>query len=91
MEIEIRLFANYRDAAGGRTLDWEAADGATVGDVVRDLMESYPDVDVLTEAGEIRQYVNVLYNGRNVIHGDGLGTPVSDGDVLSLFPPVAGG
>ena len=91
MDLEIRLFANFRDATGARTIDWEAAEGATVEDVLHELTAEYPDLDVFDESGELREFVSVLYNGRNVVHGDGLETSLHDGDVLSLFPPVAGG
>jgi molybdopterin synthase sulfur carrier subunit len=33
----------------------------------------------------------VLKNGREVLHLDGLDTPLDDGDRVSVFPPVAGG
>jgi len=91
MDLEIRVFANYRDAVGGPTLDWDAPDGATVGAVLHDLAAAYPDLDVLGDDGDIGEFVSVLHNGRNVVHGDGLETALADGDALSLFPPVAGG
>jgi molybdopterin synthase sulfur carrier subunit len=33
----------------------------------------------------------VLKNGREVVHMEGLATPLADGDAVSVFPPVAGG
>jgi len=35
--------------------------------------------------------VNVLKNGRNIHFLNGLETPLSEGDVIALFPPAAGG
>lgn len=33
----------------------------------------------------------ILVNRRNIHHLDGLQTPVSDGDIVAMFPPGAGG
>lgn len=91
MELEVRFFAHLRDAVGERTIDYEAGDGATVGDVLRELSDRYPDLDVLDDSGSLEPHVNVLRNGRNVVHGDGLDTPLEDGDEVGVFPPVEGG
>lgn len=91
MNVEVRFFAHLREAVGARTIDHEAADGATVGDVLRDLAGEHPDLDVLDESGSLRQHVNVLRNGGNVAFEDGLDTTLSDGDEVGVFPPVEGG
>ena len=91
MHVEVRFFAHLRDAVGERTLDYDAAGGATVGDVLGDLAGRYPDLDVLDESGDLRPHVNVLRNGRNVGFDGGLDTPLSDGDEVGVFPPVEGG
>jgi molybdopterin synthase sulfur carrier subunit len=39
----------------------------------------------------LRDFVNILKNGRNVHFLSGLDTPLDNGDVIALFPPVAGG
>jgi molybdopterin synthase sulfur carrier subunit len=41
--------------------------------------------------GGLAPQINVLKNGREVLHLDGLDTSLDDGDRLSVFPPVAGG
>lgn len=33
----------------------------------------------------------ILVNRRNILHLQGLQTPVADGDILAFFPPGAGG
>jgi molybdopterin synthase sulfur carrier subunit len=35
--------------------------------------------------------INVLINGNNSRHLDGLDTPLSYGDELAVLPPVSGG
>ncbi len=90
MQLSLKFFANFREAVGQKTVDHELPDGATVGEVLAELEAEYPDLDLL-EDGELRPQINVLRNGRGVIHMDGVETVLEDGDTLSIFPPVAGG
>lgn len=92
MELELRFFATFREAAGGKIVEHEAPDDATVGDVLRSLESTYEGMDgrLIVDDGLAPQ-INVLKNGREVLHLDGLDTELSDGDRLSIFPPVAGG
>lgn len=92
MQLTLKFFATYREAVGSKTVEREFPDGADVGEVLRELEASYEGLDgQLVEDGAIRPQINVLLNGREVLHMDGLATEVSDGDTLSVFPPVAGG
>lgn len=92
MELEVRLFATFREAVGRKDLRREF-EGETVraGEVLQSLEAEYPGLDVLDEEGTVHGFVRVLKNGREIAHGDGLDTELADGDTLSLFPPVAGG
>jgi molybdopterin converting factor small subunit len=36
-------------------------------------------------------YVGVFVNDRNIAHLGGLAAPLSDGDVIRVLPPIAGG
>lgn len=46
---------------------------------------------VFDDAGKLRRYIKLLVNGRGLHLLQGLDTPLSDGDVIAIFPPVAGG
>ncbi|GAA0526490.1 molybdopterin synthase sulfur carrier subunit [Halorubrum aquaticum] len=92
MELELRFFATFREAAGGKTVVREFADGSDVGDVLRALEDEYDGMDGrLIVDGGLAPQINVLKNGREVLHLQGLDTDLADGDRLSVFPPVAGG
>lgn len=92
MELELRFFATFREAVGSKELAWGIDEDATVGDVLADLEAEYEGLDgQLLADGEVRPQLNVLKNGRNVEHADGVETPVTGEDQLSVFPPVAGG
>ena len=45
----------------------------------------------MDESGQLRRFVNIYVNGDDVRFIDGLGTPLKDGDEVSIVPAVAGG
>ena len=87
-----RLFADLAEAAGGRELDVEAGDAATVGEALDALLDAHPALAarVLDDDGDLRDHVNLLHAGEPVGE-EGLATPVAEDDELALFPPVSGG
>jgi molybdopterin synthase sulfur carrier subunit len=92
MEIELRTFANFRDAVGQKTVRREY-DTSTVRaeEVLRPLEEEYPELELFEKEGTLQEFITVLKNGREITYIDGLDTELEDGDTLSVFPPVAGG
>ena len=92
MRLELKFFATFREAVGSKFLEREYDDGATVGDVLADLEAEYEELSgQLLDDGDLRSQINVLKNGREVLHMDGPDTALDDGDTLAVFPPVAGG
>lgn len=89
MNLQLRFFATFREAAGSKTVEREIAEGSTVGEVLADLQAEY-GIDLL-EDGAVRPQVNVLLNGRDITHEDGIESVLEPDDTLSVFPPVAGG
>ncbi|HID27596.1 MAG TPA: molybdopterin synthase sulfur carrier subunit, partial [Methanosarcinales archaeon] len=39
----------------------------------------------------LRDYVKIMVNGRSIAFLNGINTLLQDGDVVAIFPPVAGG
>jgi len=67
-------------------------DGASVGEALDALYERYDGLrDRITEDGELRRFVNVYVGGEDIRFGEGLETPVGDGDEITILPAVAGG
>lgn len=92
MELDLRFFANYREAVGQKELSLTVEDGSTVGDVLAHLESSYEGLEgELLEDDAVRPQLSVLKNGRDVVHMENVDTGLDDGDRLSVFPPVAGG
>jgi molybdopterin synthase sulfur carrier subunit len=66
---------------------------ATVGEAMHELASRYPGIGerLLDDGGQIRRFVNVFVNGRNVRDVDGLETSLSPGDEMGIIPAMAGG
>lgn len=91
MSLQLRFFATFREAVGTKTISREY-DAETVGDVVAALESEFEGLEgQILEGDAIRPQVNVLLNGSDVEHIQGLDTPIDADDTLSIFPPVAGG
>jgi molybdopterin converting factor small subunit len=69
------------------------AGGATVGDVLRGLVESHPGTreQLCSAEGDLNRYVNVYVNDEDVRVLDGLDTEVGDADTVVILPAMAGG
>ena len=68
-------------------------DGATVGDVLAELVRQYPGLgsQLLTADGELNRFVNVYLNDEDVRYLEERGTPVDRRDTLVILPAMAGG
>jgi molybdopterin synthase sulfur carrier subunit len=92
MQVELKFFATFREAVGSKTVTREVTEGTTVGELLRSLEGEYEGLGgQLLADGDLRPQINVLKNGREVLHMDGVGTSLEDGDTVAIFPPVAGG
>lgn len=70
-----------------------AVSAATVGEALGQLDVRFPGIGerLLDDAGQIRRFVNVFVNGRNVREVDGLETALVPGDEVGIIPAMAGG
>ena len=70
-----------------------AADGDSVGEVLRSLAQQHPDTErqLFGEDGSLNRYVNVYLNDEDVRVLDGLDTGVGEADTLVILPAMAGG
>jgi molybdopterin synthase sulfur carrier subunit len=70
-----------------------AAEGSTVGEVLRALAAAHPQTEkqLFSQDGELNRYVNVYLNDEDVRVRDGLETPVSEADTVVILPAMAGG
>src|SRR5215468_11313263 len=68
-------------------------EGSTVGEALQALAERHPDLrrQLYGEDGRLRSFVGVFKNEDDVRHLQREATPVSERDVLTIVPSVAGG
>jgi sulfur-carrier protein len=88
---KVKLPTQLREAAGGESS--VSVEGATVGAVLDALFERHGELrDRLSDGdGGLRRFVNVYVDGEDIRFGDGLDTPVADGQEVQILPAVAGG
>ena len=91
MSVEVRLPTVLRPHAGGQST--VTANGATIGEVLKDLVATYPGMagQVLTDDGALHRFVNVYVDDDDVRYLEQLDTKVPDGATVSILPAVAGG
>jgi molybdopterin synthase sulfur carrier subunit len=93
MHVIVRTIGPYTEQFGFHQLTVNFK-GRTVHDLLHQLCKEQGTRfcnTVFTQEGKLRRYIKVLVNGRGLHVLRGLDTPLSDGDVVALFPPVAGG
>jgi MoaD family protein len=90
MPVSVKIPTQLRAATEGDST--AEVDGSTVGEVLDSLYERYAELrSRIAEDGGLRRFVNVYVGGEDIRFLDGLETPVSDGDEVTILPAVAGG
>ena len=91
MSVEVRVPTILRKHTGGAKA--VEATGGTLREVVEHLDADHPGLKaaILTDAGEIHRFINIYLNDEDIRFSGALETPVSEGDVVSILPAVAGG
>ncbi len=69
-----------------------AADGATVGEVLRAVATEHPGLaEQLFDGEAVRGFINVYVDDEDIRYVSGLDTPVEGDSEVALMPAVAGG
>lgn len=90
MSIQVHIPTPLRQHTDGQ--DVVHAEGTTVAEVLESVGTQYSAItDRLFEDGKVRRFVNIYVNDEDVRYLNDLGTPVKDGDSVSIIPAVAGG
>ncbi|GAA2229210.1 MoaD/ThiS family protein [Streptomyces amakusaensis] len=90
MAIDVRIptiLRTYTDGAKS-----VPGSGDTLADLFTDLETRHSGIQVrIVEEGQLRRFINVYLNDEDVRFLDGITTKLSDGDVVTILPAVAGG
>jgi molybdopterin synthase sulfur carrier subunit len=90
MAVSVKIPTQLRSATDGESV--AQVEGGTVGEVLDSLYDRYGELrSRIAEDGGLRRFVNVYVGGEDIRFLDGLDTPVSDGDEVTILPAVAGG
>ena len=91
MSVVVRIPTQLRSLTGGNNR--VEVQAGTVGDVVAALEGAHPGFAerLLDEQGAVRRYVNLFVDDEDIRFAQGLATPVTDGQTISVVPAVAGG
>jgi len=91
MAVEVRIPTILRKHTGGARA--VTSKGDTVREVIDHLEAEHPGIksSIIADEGDIHRFINIYLNDEDVRFSGSLETPVSDGDVVSILPAVAGG
>jgi sulfur-carrier protein len=91
MAIEARIPTILRNYTGGEKS--VEGSGETLGELFVDLDSRHEGLRgrLVSDDGSLQRFVNVYLNDEDVRFLGGAETPLSDGDVITILPAVAGG
>jgi adenylyltransferase/sulfurtransferase len=93
MAITVKFFANFREVTGKKQEVVEET--KNVASLLDELVHRFGAglAEQLYPPGtqELRETVHILVNGKGIRLLQELDTPLEDGDVVAIFPPVSGG
>jgi len=94
IQVEVSFFANVRVLTDESRATINLPEKSSILDLMHNLKDRYSeafDGYIFAERDRLQQYVVVILNGRGIGILDGLKTPLSDGDFVSIMPAVGGG
>jgi molybdopterin converting factor small subunit len=91
MAVTVRIPTQLRTLSGGASE--VAVEGATVSEALKALDTAHPGFNerLFDDDGNLRRFVNVFLAEEDIRFLDGVGSPVTDGQTISIVPAVAGG
>jgi molybdopterin synthase sulfur carrier subunit len=91
MPVTVRIPTQLRTLSGGAAE--VPIEGSTVAEVLKALDAAHPGFGerLFDDTGELRRFVNVFVADEDIRFLQGTDTTVTDGQVVSIVPAVAGG
>jgi len=92
--VTVEYFLTFRERAGKKSETLKVGEEATVLEVLNRAASKYGEEfrDALFDrGGNLREYVRVLVDGRDIQGLNGLSTRLSSNCTVSVFPPAGGG
>ncbi|MEW5920132.1 MAG: MoaD family protein [Bacillota bacterium] len=93
--VTVKLMGHLIKIAGTNSLYLEMEDGSVIRDLLEQIFSIYGAEmrnQVMDHSGEsLAAYYKILVNGRNFKLLNAFSTPLENGQVIHIMPPVAGG
>ena len=91
MAVTIRIPTQLRELSGGASE--VEIEGGTVKELLAGLDAAHPGfaARLNDDSGDLRRFVNVFVADEDIRFLDGVDTPVTEGQTVSIIPAVAGG
>jgi len=91
--MKVKFFATYREFTRRKEEDIAAPSDVwtLLGDLGKRYGAAFEAKLIAPDGSEINCDTIVLVNGRNIHHLDGIKTKLTETDIVSVFPVVAGG
>jgi molybdopterin synthase sulfur carrier subunit len=92
IKVKIRVFASLKLITNKREIELELEEGANIAHSLEKLFSLYEKLrsEVFDDKKQ-KEWIQILKNGRNIKYLDGLDTELNNEDIISIFPPAAGG
>jgi len=92
MTVKVRFFARFRELFGGDIIT-DVPEGASFMGLIKEIAEMNREGydAIFDDTGAFREFVILMKNGKRIDCANAVQTPVTDGDEIAVFPPVAGG
>ncbi len=93
MGIVVKFFATFRDITGHKQTEIPIKEPITLHQLLDRLFAMYGEEfrNNILDNSKLRRFVNILVNGRAIRWLANLETPIHEGDIIAIFPPVGGG
>lgn len=93
MKIKVKLYSLFRLNLKTSEVNYEFEKNIKVKDLIDRLDNDFSGYfsEKLLESGEIKTGSIILINGKNIFHIDKLNSKIQHGDIVTMFPPSAGG
>jgi len=94
VKINITIGSNL-GSKNKRQQTLEIADGATAGDVIKELLErsliQFKEDNKENDIEKLFKNIMILINGKNIRYLDGMNTVITENDTIVVLKPLVGG
>ncbi len=95
MKVKFRFFGPFREISKEKEIEMTTVEESNVMDALSLLVEKYGaemrKILFHPQTNSLRNDFQILVNGHNIYSRKGAKTLLKNGDLITIYPPVAGG